>query len=625
MNKRFERLGRIMNLPVSYALLHSRNLLSRKFFPLKKIKLDDELVRNEVFTEPMFPTSLFRSWMTGSRESADKLCGHYFDLLGSGPKHLGNQINWQWDFVNNYDFPLIESKNIVYDNDGGKDIKIPWELSRFQFLPTLIKAYENFHDEKYAIEAKELIRQWILKNPLAIGANWKCTMEVAIRACNFALAWNFLKNTDSWKEENFKREFLTSIVEHGKFIYRNLEYGAGFNGNHLLSDLTGLLFLGILFPQIVESRKWKAKAMKDLETEMRNQIYADGVDFEASIAYHRLVCELFGYSVLIGGLNLMRFSDAFRRKLELMFEFVWYYTKPNGLAPNIGDSDDGRLFIFEDYFAWKKNEHSHLFRLAYQLFPLNKKFIQNDEKTSAGFTNGGIYIMRKNNFYCIVDAGKNGQNGNGGHAHNDTLSFELAYGEDFIIDPGTYTYTANPVERIKFRGTRMHNTVTIDGEEMNRFRNDTLFGIHDDAKPKVNKWQSDTQIDVLDVQHDGYMRLKKPIIHRRIFEFNKNNFSLTITDHLIPKRKSANADAFALEWNFHFASGVNLERKGTQILAESNGVKIEIQIPQELAQQAEISICEFSPSYGVKYDSAVLRIKYKTLVNGNYKFTFKQL
>ena len=41
------------------------------------------------------------------------------------------------------------------------------------------------------------------------------------------------------------------------------------------------------------------------------------------------------------------FSAAYRASLRRMFEFVRHYTRPDGLAPLIGDADDGRMVILE--------------------------------------------------------------------------------------------------------------------------------------------------------------------------------------------------------------------------------------------------------------------------------------
>ena len=603
MNIKSRHLKYIFTTPIPTLLRISANIIRSKLLTLRRVKLEDELREGQT-QEPIFPSALFR---------ANMIEEHEFDILGSGPINLGKNIDWQKDF------------------SGRNEIKVPWELSRFQFLSTLIKAYETQKvapprrginclalaslapdNPKYAEKAKELIRDWILKNPLGEGVNWQSSMEAAIRACNFSLAWFFLKNTDSWKEKNWQKTFLTSIVEHGKFILRNLEYGPGFNTNHLIAGLTGLLFLGILFPQFREARKWKAVAIKDLENEIQNQVYEDGVNFEASIPYHELVFEFFGMSALICQENEITFSPEFTSRLEQMFEFIFYYKKPNGQTPQIGDNDSGCLFALD-----KK----HKFWLAAQLFPLNTKFAQEygaNAQKSIGFNFGKIYIMRKNDFYCIVDAGEGGQNGNAGHAHNDTFSFELNVGgEDFIIDSGTYIYTGDPLSRNRFRSTRAHNTVTIDNEEMNRFRSNTVFSMHDDAKTQINKWDSNEARDILDAEHYGYKRLKNPVIHRRIFDFDKKNLTLKITDHFAGKGEHE------LSFNFHFAPGVEIKKTSTGIEISKNGIKIEIVSPQEFAIHDD----EISPSYGVKIPSktATMKVKCDISKNNNFDFIFRQL
>ena len=67
--------------------------------------------------------------------------------------------------------------------------------------------------------------------------------------------------------------------------------------------------------------------------------------------------------------------------------------------------------------------------------------------------------MRCDDDYIIISAGPNGQNGNGGHCHNDKLSFELHLkGRDIIVNPGSYTYTGDYRFRDVFRGTSYHDT-----------------------------------------------------------------------------------------------------------------------------------------------------------------------
>lgn len=561
--------------------------IARTFTHIGKPNLKRELLAEGDYSAPEFLEGFFRGLMQGLKVSADKILKHEFFILGHELR-LGANIDWELKHV----------------EVAKTDIKYPWELSRFQFLPTLIKAYETYNNEKYALEAKNLINDWITKNPLEKGVNWKNPMEAAIRACNFALAQRFFQKSKHWNDENWNEKFLISIIEHGKFNFNNLEYRWNANTNHLLADLTGLLLLGIMFPQLKDARKWKARAVHELEIEIQKQVYEDGVDFEASIPYHGLVCEMLGLCALFGRANGIEFSQNFMERLNGMFEFVYYYTKPNGLTPQIGDGDDGKFFIFEDFFKREPRDQSYLMRFARELFPLNNLFIQsNTAPTSRGFNVSRIYIMRKDNFYCIVDCGNTGQNGNGGHSHNDLLSFELSVGgEDFIIDPGTYTYTGNIAERKRFRGTAMHNTVMIDGQEINRFKSYTPFSVHEDAIPQINRWASNEDHDALDAHHTGYGRLKDPILHQRFFMLDKKHLSLRISDIF------TGGGEHRMTWNFHFAPGVSLVLLANKLCASKNGKKIDIIIPDELKKYAKICDSEVSPRYGIKEKSKVLTI-----------------
>ena len=82
----------------------------------------------------------------------------------------------------------------------------------------------------------------------------------------------------------------------------------------------------------------------------------------------------------------------------------------------------------------------------------------------------GIYIFKSDRIYLAIWAGSNGQKGNGGHAHNDKLSFELNIdSEDIIVDAGTYLYTPLPERRNQFRSTKAHNTLVVENEEQNEW------------------------------------------------------------------------------------------------------------------------------------------------------------
>ena len=99
-------------------------------------------------------------------------------------------IDWHVDFKSGYrGNPKIYYKDIKYGHKVGVDVKVPWELSRFQHLTTLGEAYFLSNDEKYVKEFVNQITDWIENNPPKFGVNWTCTVDVAIRACSRLLGW----------------------------------------------------------------------------------------------------------------------------------------------------------------------------------------------------------------------------------------------------------------------------------------------------------------------------------------------------------------------------------------------------------------------------------------------------
>ena len=312
---------------------------------------------------------------------ADEICDHIFDLLGSGKTELGKEIDWHLDFKSGFrwdpkTYYLGTGEHVTLDDPS--DVKVPWELSRCQHFVTLGKAYWYNKEskmqnakckndgEKYAKEFVSQIESWIAQNPVELGVNWACTMDVAFRATNWIWGYYFFCNSPSLTKE-FKIKFFKSLFLHGRHIINILEFGQ-IRGNHYLSDIAGLIYLGIFFQETKEGKKWLEKGISALKEEMEFQIYKDGMDFEGSISYHRLVTELFLSATLLCLKNGISFPEWYMNRLERMIEFVLYYTKPDGTAPQIGDNDDGMLHIFSNYGNWNRLDHRYLLSVGAVLF-----------------------------------------------------------------------------------------------------------------------------------------------------------------------------------------------------------------------------------------------------------------
>ena len=502
---------------------------------------------------------------------ADQVCDHVFDLLGSGPVDLGERIDWHRDFKAGWRWEPAYYADVDYmDLDQPYDVKVPWELSRFHHAVTLGQAYWLTADSKYAREFSAQVDDWLTSNPPGFGVNWTCTMEVAIRAVNWIWGYHFFRASPELAPD-FRKRFFKGLLAHGQHIFANLEWGLATH-NHYLANLVGLIYLGLIFPEFKGAARWLLWGVKGLEREIEVQVYPDGVDYEASISYHRLVTELFLSAVLLCRHNDIAVSPRVLARIEKMLEFVMAYTQPDGTVPLVGDADDGRLHKLTPPDQGREFvDHRHLLAIGAMLFnrsdfahaagdawedafwlsggeTLPPTKISMTASGSRAFPDGGWYILRQGDVHAIIDAGSNGLNGIGGHGQNDALSFTFyAYDKPFLVDPGSYVYTADYRWRNHFRSTTAHNVVVVDGQEMQRFAERELFRLNEDARPCVLNWRATPEFDLFDGEQYGYTRLPQPVCHRRQVYFDKIRKVLIVRDLLTGQGRHT------FDLYFHFA------------------------------------------------------------------------
>jgi hypothetical protein len=126
--------------------------------------------------------------------------------------------------------------------------------------------------------------------------------------------------------------------------------------------------------------------------------------------------------------------------------------------------------------------------------------------------------------YALFDCGIHGVM-NCGHAHADALSLEVAAaGRVWLTDPGTFTYTSDPNERVRFRHSSSHTTLTVDGESSSVPSGP--FSWSHVAQCRVSSWLTDGRVDFVDGEHDGFERLTAPATCRRTILFLKGGYWL---------------------------------------------------------------------------------------------------
>jgi hypothetical protein len=595
-------------------------------------KIDNNLVISRISNLLPLPDNI----QLGIKEAelikaeADRTSDGVYDLLGSGNVTL-DPIDWHTDFKSGFRWiPGKFYKHYIQEGiETGSDVKIPRELSRCHHLIKSGLSYRIFKNEKYSRYCVDQIIDWIDENPLMFSINWGCTMDVSIRAINWIWTLGLISGAKSLDQKSINK-IKVSLYEHGWFIYRNPEKGCINSHNHYLADLAGLIHLGLLFESSEEPKQWLENGKRELFREIRMQILPSGMSYERSTNYNRLALELILIPLMLLKRNNHEIPIDIWYRLEKMFVFLMYCLKPDGTTPIIGDQDDGRLLPFGNE---KNIDYRYLLSLGAILFKRNdfKQFgdgfnvycsllgenkapeIYNQlppsikQLSSRAFPDVGLYIMRKDNNYLIFNSTGKGQYPElqaGTHTHSDLLSFELvAEGKTFLVDPGSYLYTADAEQRMLFRSTKMHNTVTVDGQSQNVIRKENLWDFERNAIPEILFWESTEKQDRLIGRHNGYSRLEQPVFHQRRLDFDKENICWQIKDELTGEGNHL------FEWFFHFDENleVQIENKSS-VITRSPGSNIRLEFQSKSELSFDVFHDYISKAYGKKCAANVLKV-----------------
>ena len=564
-NRKARLRDRFAHMNDDQLLAHFRDRNAPNFFPGFR---DPTTAKTQQLRFPGETTELIKS--------AGRICDeHCWPLLGYGEKYFGEEIQWRRDPISGYVSPLVYHRDVELIRNDGSDVRVLWELNRLGHLLTLGRAYAVTRDEKLATEFLKQVRSWSDQNPFGHGPNWNCAMEVALRAINLLASFELFRQSRKLTGESLSH-LLALFDQHGTYIRGNLEFSYIATSNHYFSDVVGLLWLGIMLPELHDADDWREFGFREMLREMDKQILPDGADFESSTGYHRFVLELILYSFLLCRLNKIEIPDAYWQRLRRMLEYVRSYIRPDGLAPLIGDTDGGQVLPLRQRAA---NDHAYVLPAGAVAFndPLLKcvgaseellwllgepglsafdSLPQNVQETrSVSFPDAGLHILRHDDLYLCFSATDAGLNGRGSHAHNDALSIEVsACGRAFLVDPGTFVYTGDLSARHKFRSTAFHSTIQVDDEEQNTTNANTPFVIGDEAHPAVTLWETGADFDRVIAEHNGYRRLPNPVTHRRTVTFNKNERWWLIDDELIGNGENN------LSIRFHFDAGLDVTK-----------------------------------------------------------------
>jgi len=559
-------------------------------------------------------------------DRADALLKHKFTYFSFRDVPFDDEIDWHRDYKTGKRAPLIFCKDIDYqDFEVAGDFKYIWELNRHQHLIVLARAYAISQDVRYKNEVKRQVAGWIRVNPFKRGINWASPLELGIRLISWSWVWNLIEDF----EQEFKNEWLRTIFQHCMFISQNFSKYSSAN-NHFIGEAAGLFIASLTWPFEGYNGKWLESSRRILEEEIVKQTYPDGVNKEQAVSYQQFVMDFFLLSALLARKKGMDFSKTYWSTLEKMMEFIASLMDFGGNVPNIGDADSGKVVVLSERSDFS-NYRSLIATGAviFQRGDFKRKAGKLDDKTLwllgngaraefevialddfkpiSKFAQGGYYFLNvkaetRDEIKLLFDCGPLGYLSIAAHGHADALQFVLSVGgREFLIDPGTFVYQYPPEWRAYFRGTAAHNTIRVDSKDQS-----VIGGYYmwlKKAKTKLLNFQDDEEHTVVEGAHDGYLRLKDPVFHRRKILLEKKKKRIFVIDHIECRKRHY------VEQYFHFHPKCELKRlTETEYRIDNQGQNILMRMDERF--DGEIHCGSTSPILG--WNSKEFDVKEKT-------------
>ena len=305
--------------------------------------------------------------------------------------------------------------------------------------------------------------------------------------------------------------FLNSCYDHAEYLMTKYRT----RSNWGLMEAEGMAFIAMTFPEFKASEKWRKEAFRRLNNEINIQVYPDGHQRELAIGYHLGCIGWFLRTYELAKLNHLgdAFPDTYLQRIEKMCEVPMKICLPDGTNVPFGDA-----------WAGKPGQHAERFLEWSKLFDRDDFLYMATEgkegsepgATAYALKESGLYSMRsgwdKQAICLVLKCGPDG----GGHCQPDNGTFDLyAGGRNLMPDGGSYIYFGNPEGRAWFRQTKVHQTLTLNGENSG-------------YAPRLLRWKPGVELDMLVVENAGYEQLT----HRRAVFFVDKRYFVIVDEAL---------------------------------------------------------------------------------------------
>jgi uncharacterized heparinase superfamily protein len=475
---------------------------------------------------------------------------------------------------------LVDNSFVFLNHDEKVDTALNWNPAQLDKLWLYnLHYFDYINQAEVSAETTLLfIRYWIQHNPIGTGNGWE-PYPLSLRIVNWI---KFLSQLNADVDVT---DIQASLYLQCRFLFGHLEYHL--LGNHLFKNGVALLYGGGYF-QGSEAVNWLHKGKEIIESQTHEQVMLDGGHFERSPMYHLLILE-----DVLDCLNLQQaaanasvsLSADIAATAAKMLQFTVDTLHPDG---EIGFFNDSALGIAPSPGAVLAYANRLGLSEAVSASP-NSADILLIEKAEFG-----LFVLQNGQGRMLFDVGMIGPDYLPGHAHCDTLSYELSlFGQRCIVNSGTYQYAGQ--ERNQFRATAAHNTVRIDNAEQHEIW--STFRVARRGYPFDIKVNRESQSVLVTAAHSGFMRLSGKPVHRRKVVCTGNNWQI---EDVIEGQGQHLAESF-----IHLHPEVDiiaLENSG--VVCMLNGQSFEIRVNDDLAFRLVDTV--YSAEFGLKQANKTL-------------------
>ncbi len=349
-----------------------------------------------------------------------------------------------------------------------------------------------------------------------------------------------------------------ALYAQAHILADNLEYHL--LGNHLLENGFALLFAACRYG---DERLFRL-AEKILCAELREQILPDGGHFERSPMYHQTILHrvLDAYNLLKNNAvpqlpGSLKLPGSLATTAARMLAWLHTMTFRNGDTARFNDTTRGIAPTTQQLEEYAQ-------RLG--ILPAGPSLPAVRGSYDPERPPSDYYKFQSPDYELIADAGDIGPDYQPGHAHCDTLSFEMHIGgEPFLVNTGISTYEKDE-HRQRERGTAAHNTVQIGDWEQSEIW--AGFRVARRARAVVVA----SGHDFLEAAHTGYDWLG--LRHVRRWECSETE--VRILDVVVPRNvipgeaPRNNIPRYSYRAHFHFHPDVHVLLENDRLVCGGN-------------------------------------------------------